>query len=185
MEPAPASDGDLARRIAAAAGAARAAEAELCARFIGRVTSYGLRHLRDRAAADDLAQRTMLIVLEKLRAGALREPDAVGSFVLGVARTVAREARRPARDVPWGGAAEETHETIAPREPALAGPLLACLEALGERERAIVLFTYYAEHGAAEIGAALGITENHVRVARHRALASLRDCLGLTEELGR
>ena len=58
-------DGDLAREVSAtAAGQAAAAEGELYRRFARRIRLFGLKHLRDDMAADDLAQQVMLIVIE-------------------------------------------------------------------------------------------------------------------------
>src|SRR5688572_26400033 len=66
-------DGDLAREVASApAGHAAAAEGELYRRFARRIRLFGLRHLRDDMAADDLAQQVMLIAIERLRAGEIR-----------------------------------------------------------------------------------------------------------------
>ena len=70
-----ASDGDIARAIAAAAGAAQAEESELYRRFARRVRLYGLKHLRDEAAAADLAQQVLLVTIQRLRAGEVRNPD--------------------------------------------------------------------------------------------------------------
>src|SRR4030042_6252665 len=88
-----ASDGELAVRVAAGADAA-GAEAELCRRLAPRVRLYGLRHLRDPASADDLVQEVLLLMLERLRAGRVREPDRLASFVLGTCRLVVRNQRR-------------------------------------------------------------------------------------------
>jgi RNA polymerase sigma-70 factor (ECF subfamily) len=52
-----------------------------------------------------------------------------------------------------------------------------CLAAIGERERTILLLTFYAERSTSEIANALGTTAGAVRVGRHRALASMRDCI--------
>jgi len=88
--PQTASDGDLARAIASAPpGAAQAEESELYRRFAYRVRLYGLKHLRDEAAADDLAQQVLLVTIERLRAGEVRNPDEIGSFVLGTSRMLA------------------------------------------------------------------------------------------------
>ena len=65
------SDEALARRIAdGPAGSTDAEEAELYRRFAPRVRLYGRRHLRDGAAADDLAQDVLLRTIERLRAAA-------------------------------------------------------------------------------------------------------------------
>ena len=85
------SDGDVARAIAARDAAA---ESELYRRFAPRVRWYGLRHLRDEEAARDLVQQVMLLVIEKLRAGLVRDVDQIASFILGVSRTIAIDVKR-------------------------------------------------------------------------------------------
>jgi RNA polymerase sigma-70 factor (ECF subfamily) len=52
-----------------------------------------------------------------------------------------------------------------------------CLASMRERERTILLLTYYVERSAAEIAESMGMTAGAVRVARHRAVAAMRDCL--------
>jgi RNA polymerase sigma-70 factor (ECF subfamily) len=89
------SDGDLARAIGAGGpGKAEAAEGELYRRFAPRVRLYGLRHLRDEDAARDLAQQVMLLTIEKLRGGSVRDLDQIASFVLGVSRTMVKDLKR-------------------------------------------------------------------------------------------
>jgi RNA polymerase sigma-70 factor (ECF subfamily) len=61
------------------------------------VRLYGLRHLRDEQAAADLTQQVLLIALEGLRKGRLREPEKLVSFVLGTCRMVVLDLRRTAR----------------------------------------------------------------------------------------
>src|SRR5262245_46108492 len=93
-EPAPAlDDNDLAQRIAAPRGDA-AAEAELCRRFAPRIRLYGLRHLRSAAGAADLVQDVLLMTLQKLRAGALRDSGKLASFILGTCRQRVIDGRR-------------------------------------------------------------------------------------------
>src|SRR5919108_1693703 len=93
-----ASDEALARRIASGpAGSTHAEEAELYRRFAPRVRLYGRRHLQNDAAADDLAQDVLLLTIERLRAGEVRRPEEVGSFILGTSRMMAHSERRIAR----------------------------------------------------------------------------------------
>ena len=89
-------DGELARRIAAggAGDSARADEDELCRRYAHRVFRYGVRHLGAEDRARDLVQEVLLLTIEKLRAGAVREPERIGSFILGAARLAARSLGR-------------------------------------------------------------------------------------------
>jgi RNA polymerase sigma-70 factor (ECF subfamily) len=174
-------DGVVARAVSAAdAGEATAAETELYRRFAPRVRLFGLKHLPDRSAADDLAQQVMLVVITRLRAGEIREPDQIGSFVLGTSRMMVAGQRRGERRRAAIVARFEPYEEAAetPNDLALDGRRVApCLAALRERERTIVLLTYYADRSATEIAAVLGTTAGAVRVGRHRALASIRDCI--------
>ena len=179
-------DGALARRVAEAGRAPdSAAEAELYRRLAPRVRLYGLRHLRDRQAAADLAQQVLLMTLERLRAGEVREPEKIASFVLGASRMTVIEMRRGTRRreallETWGDAAEAFE---AP-EPLVLDPdrLAGCLGALSERERSVVVLTFFADKPADEVGAELAISAGNVRVIRHRALARLRGCLGVGED---
>src|SRR5919106_2899328 len=92
------SDEALARRIAGGpAGSTDAEEAELYRRFAPRVRLYGRRHLRNHAASDDLAQEVLLRTIERLRAGEVRRPEEIGSFILGTSRMMAHAERRVAR----------------------------------------------------------------------------------------
>src|SRR5262245_62098453 len=92
------SDETLARRIAGGLpGSTDGEEAELYRRFAPRVRLYGRRHLRNGAAADDLAQDVLLLTIERLRAGEVRRPEDIGSFILGTSRMMAHSGRRVAR----------------------------------------------------------------------------------------
>ncbi len=171
-------DADLARRLA---GGDREAEAELFRRLAPRVRLYGLRHLRDAAAADDLVQDVMLIAFDGLREGKVREPEMLASYVLGTCRKVVAGWRRGAkrRDhlIELHGRELLPADAI-PEEPLDLGRLTHCLAALAERERTVVVLSFYAERGAEAIALELGLTPGNVRVVRHRALARLRACMG-------
>jgi len=177
-------DGALARRVAAAGGSPdSAAETELYRRLAPRVRLYGLRHLRDRHAAADLVQQVLLMTLERLRAGGVREPERIASFVLGACRMTVLEMRRGTRRrealmEAWG---DRTEAYEAP-EPLVLDPdrLAGCLEALSERERSVVAASFFADKQADQVGAELGLKGGNVRVIRHRALARLRECMGGT-----
>ena len=175
-------DAELARRISAE-GHAPEAEAELCRRLLPRVRLFGLRHLRDPQAAAELAQHVMTLVLTKLRARALSKPESVASFALGAARNAARDlARAEAR---WR---QQTAGDLVPDLPDEPGPdavdderLRECLAALAERERSVVVLTFYDGHTGPQIASRLGLSDGNVRVIRSRALQRLRACI---EEAG-
>jgi RNA polymerase sigma-70 factor (ECF subfamily) len=175
------SDEALARRIAGSPpGATDAEEAELYRRFAPRVRLYGRRHLRNDAASDDLAQDVLLLTIERLRAGEVRRPEDIGSFILGTSRMMVHSERRVARRrealaARFMDAGAET----GPSSPATldAPRVAACLRALAERDRLVVLLTFYADREAPRIAEDLGVSPGAVRTIRHRAMARLRDCV--------
>ena len=174
------SDGDLARLIAARAGGFEAAESELYRRFAPRVRLYGLRHLRDEESARDLVQQVMLLTIQKLRQGAVRDLDQIASFILGTSRTTAIAARRKEARRERLRDAYFTPETVASSEAGAAldlDRLEHCMAQLADRERSVMYLTFYAESGAAAVAAEVGVSEGNVRVIRHRALAKLRACV--------
>jgi RNA polymerase sigma-70 factor, ECF subfamily len=176
IDPGQLDDAALARRIA---GGDPRAEAELYRRLAPRVRFYGLRHLRDEHAAADLVQQVLLLTLERLRAGRLRRPEMLASFVLGTCRMTVLDLRRNharrerlletyADDLPAGAAA-------APRLD--DERLRRCLDALPEREKTVLVLSFYDEQPAARVAAETGLSAANVRVIRHRAVKRLRDCL--------
>ena len=145
---------------------------------------YGLRHLRDEEAARDLVQQVMLLTIEKLRGGSVRDGDQIASFVLGVSRTMVKDLKR----LEWRrerlrDAFMDPHLVEAPARDATldVDRLEGCLARLAERERMVILLTFYAERTASDVGKELGVKEGHVRVIRHRAIEHLRMCMTARE----
>ena len=172
-------DAELAAAVARGDGAA---EAELYRRLAPRVRLYGLRHLRDRHAAADLVQQVMMTALERLRAGALRDPAKLASFVLGMCRMSVLEMRRgAARRAELLERYGDTDETAPGSEPRVLeeARLADCLGQLAERERSVLLLSFYGDKSADEAGRELALAPGNVRVIRHRALARLRECMGV------
>lgn len=175
-------EAQLAARIAAAApGLDPQAEAQFVRLMAPRVRRYGLRHLRDEHAADDLMQHVMALALEKLRAGAVASPAQIVSFVLGACRRTVIEQFRVQRrredllqrfgdDLPLA----DLH--VAPRLD--HARVAACLERLAERERAVIVMSFYDEQPAEAVGRTLGLSAGNVRVIRHRGIDKLRRCVG-------
>lgn len=172
-----------ARRIAnaTARGATPDSEAEerLCRALARRIRLYGLRYLRSAERADDLVQDVLVLTLERLRRGEVREPERLGSFVLGVCRRLVADGRKSERR-----RRELEARWLPDREPVADAPafvddarLAHCLGALGERDRTVVRLTFVTEAEPDEIARALRLASGHVRVVRHRALARLRDCM--------
>src|SRR5262245_29465088 len=175
-------DADLVARIGS--GGDPEAEAELFRRMTPRIRLYGLRHLRNAHAAEDLAQQVVLTTLEALRAGRLREPEKLTSFVLGMCRMTVLDLRRGARR------REQLMERFGADLPMsdLSSPprldheqLSRCVQGLRERERTVVVMTFYDERTGADVAGFLGISEANARVVRHRAIHQLRECMGAVQ----
>src|SRR5215831_18293116 len=172
-------DAELVRRIGTGD---TEAESELFRRMAPRIRLYGLRHLRDEHASDDLTQQVLITTLKALRAGRLREPEKLASFVLGTCRMTVldlrRNAQRKDRLLEQFGA--DLHATVQPSIPQLDHDRLArCVQSLKERDRAVIVMTFYDEQTGADVARFLGTSEANVRVIRHRAIHQLRECLGV------
>jgi RNA polymerase sigma-70 factor, ECF subfamily len=171
-------DAELVRQIGS--GEDREAEAELFRRMAPRIRLYGLRHLRDEHASDDLTQQVLITTLEALRAGRLREPEKLASFVLGTCRMTVLNLRRGAVRK------ERLLEQYGAELPMAVQPALRqldhdhlerCVKNLNERERTVVVMSFYDEETGADVASFLGISEANVRVIRHRAIRQLRECM--------
>jgi RNA polymerase sigma-70 factor (ECF subfamily) len=178
-----ATDGELARAIAAGVVDAPAAEAELCRRFAPRLRLYGLRHLRDEDRAADLVQAVLLVVLQALRAGRIADLERVDRFALGTSRNVAHRMRetegRNSGDAALAGVAApelDEHERVD------IAALVRCMAALDERSRQVVMLSFNEQRPSDEIALRLAISAANVRVLRHRAIAALRRCLDSPKE---
>ena len=174
------SDGELVRQIGS--GSDREAEAELFRRMAPRIRLYGLRHLRDEHASEDLTQQVLITTLEALRAGRLREPEKLASFVLGMCRMTVlglrRGAQRKERLLEQFGA--DLVASLQSAMPRLDHYQLArCVQNLKERERTVVVMTFYDEQTGSDVASFLGVSEANVRVIRHRAIHQLRKCMGV------
>lgn len=178
---------DAALALAIAAAAPRVdteAEAELYRRLAPRVRLYGLRHLRNAQAAQDLMQQVLLMTLERLRAGRLRQPEKLVSFVLGTCRMVVLEARRgTARREGLLHVYGDVPEAVDPPEQAELNQerLASCLEGLPERERSVLIMGFFADQPADVVARELGMTTVNARVVRHRALLKMRECMGTSD----
>ncbi len=167
-----------------------AAETELSARFRRRAYLYGVKHLRSHADADDLAHDVLTTVIERLRAGAMADPEKLGSFVLGVCRLLvldrqrshSRKAKILARFATALPAEAEVSNAQEVESTHLAR-VRDCLAALADRDRTVLLLSFYAELDGEAVGREIGVEQSHVRVIRHRALGRLRTCVkGVRED---
>jgi RNA polymerase sigma-70 factor (ECF subfamily) len=145
-----------------------------------RIRAYGVLHLRDATAADDLVQQVLLVVLQALREGRVNDVDNIDRYVFGTCRNMAMRMRRG--DARQRRIADETARSLperydAPWDLVDSARLDGCLERLEQRLRAVVLATFVDERDADEIGRSMSLSASNVRVIRHRALAHLHECM--------
>ena len=188
-----ATDATLASSIASAAsGAAHEEEAELYRRFAPRVRLYGLKHLRNAAAAQDLVQQVFVVTIERLRRGEVRNPASIGSFILSASRIVATDLRRThERRERLTDTFIDRTTAVAPKQALDTERVERCLSALPSRDRALLVLTFYAEKKASEMdgfpdGAWSGACRTPSRAgaaprlcseqARWRQLCGIEDC---------
>jgi len=156
------------------------AEAELFRRMAPRIRLYGMRHLRDASAAEDLTQQVLITTIEALRAGKLREPEKLASFVLGTCRMTVLDIRRGAqrkRQLLERFGADLLPSALDPVIETDYERLASCVQNLRERERTVIVMTFYDEQTGADLANVLGVSEANVRVIRHRAIHQLRGCM--------
>lgn len=155
-------------------------ERELCRKYAGRIRGYGLRHLRDATAAEDLVQHVLVTLLTAVREGRAGDPARLDGWVLVTCRNSVMDMRRgdQRRRRLAAQAAAELPEGHVPEWAGVDRRRLEdCLRKLEARERSVVVATYVEDRDAEEIGQALQLTSGNVRVIRHRALARLQACV--------
>jgi len=156
-------------------------ERAICVRYSNRIRSYGLCHLRDGTAAEELVEQVLLVVIEALLGGQVKDPANLDSYVFGTCRNMVYDMRRG--NARQRRIAEQAAAVALPEgyEPPMAvldrSRLDSCLEGLEERARAVVLATFVDERDANEVGRSMGLSPGNVRVIRHRALAHLQECM--------
>jgi len=161
----------------------REAEAEFVRRYL-RGVGIIIRHAcSDRSACEDLTQDTLRIALEKIRAGAVRDPERLSGFVASLARNLAIEHARKAkvRESPAGEEAGDLQDPAAgPLDQLLQDERDAIVRQLldelpAERDRAILRRYYLDEQDKDEICAALGLTREHFTRVLFRARQRYRE----------
>jgi RNA polymerase sigma-70 factor (ECF subfamily) len=166
--------------------------AELSSRFRDRLRFFAARRLRDRDAAEDVAQEVLRRTLEALRAGRVENLAALPAFLFQTARHICmhhgRSAQRQAhameRSVDPGDPAErpDTYDPVAALiDEERRSMVRKAMAVLGDADREILRLSFMDGLDAEAIGIRLGITPGAVRVRRHRAVTRLAEKLPVTE----
>lgn len=158
---------DLVRRIV---GGEVEAETELVERCGATLRFLTRRFARDDADAEDLYQETLILALEKIRAGEVREPERLAGFLRALAKNLSTQRyRRRSYEVEKPSA--EPPDAPDERRPDALGGMLhrerarVTRKLLGElkvpRDREVLLRYYIAEEGSSRICDDLGVDPDH------------------------
>lgn len=154
------------------------AESELVERYQQGVLTL-LRHQGcDRSLAEDLAQETFLLLIPKLRAGELRNPESLSSFIRSIAKYLAIEHFRKVRLHPKVGDLSMAEDVIDPKprpdleswfkeEIGIVRRVLSELKI--ERDRQVLYRFWILEEDKELICAALGVPPKNFNAVLHRA----------------
>ena len=155
-------------------------EAEIGARFADPIRAFCRRHGASEADAADLVQQALLVTLQALREGRVRDLGRLDGFVFGTCRQLVRSLRRGAarRAAVLAALPDEGASLPVERDSREIARLERVLGAMPDRARRILLWTFCEGRSAEEIARDLGTSSENVRVIRHRSLRSLRRALG-------
>ena len=157
-------------------------EEELAVRFTARLRLFAARKLNDAVAAQDVAQETLRVVVEAIRAGQIQGAEALPGFVFQTARNLCMHWVRSA-------AREKTAFARLERDSIDSSTVLDALmsvisleraqgvrDAIGrlaKDDRALLHMFYYETLATDVIAARVGLNSAAVRVRKHRALQRL------------
>ena len=156
------------------------AESALYEKYSDRLYFLALSELHSREDAEDVRAETFARVLLALRAGKLRKPDSLSSFIVGIALNVIREFRRQQS----GTEPLDNHELklvgdASPEKVFLDQEASRSIEEVAKqlkpRERQFLRMYYYDELPKQEIARVLGIKEERLRLIKSRALQKFRE----------
>ena len=153
---------------------------DLASRFWERLRLFAARRLGSVADAEDVAQETLRRVTEAVRAGRLRERDALPGFVFQTALNICHQQLRSA-----DREARSTERLAAEREPEPPSALTSlitkeraegvhrALARLAPDDRELLRLIYFQELDPEVIARQWGLTPGALRVRKHRAIQRL------------
>jgi RNA polymerase sigma-70 factor (ECF subfamily) len=161
----------------------RSAEDEFIQRYRRGVAVIVARASRDQLPVEDLCQDVLTMALQKVRAGAVRDPDRLSGFVAGLARMLViehfrKQSSRAAIEAkgprPSGEVAPTVVDHLLQQERAtMVRAVLAELES--DRDREILFRFYIAEEDKETICRDLSLTPLHFNRVLFRARKRYRD----------
>jgi RNA polymerase sigma-70 factor, ECF subfamily len=171
---------DLASLVARVAAGDPQAEGEIVEHFTPRVRAMAAVRTRDHDMARDLAQETLLAVLQALRRGQIRDHDRIEGFVAGVARNVINNYKRRSLKRPESPLEEDTPAIAA--EDDREGPerrrlMARALSTLSPADRQVLLLTLVEGLKPGQIARKIGISADVARTRKSRAMKRILEVL--------
>lgn len=146
-----------------------------------RLLYFALRRLRDRTMAEEVAQDTLIAVLEALRDNKIKDPARLPGFIFGVAKNLVLKAlrKRSLQTVSWPDLPVEQDSWLDDPDAALLldeqrQQVREALDQLSASDRDILRRTFVAEQSLEEVAVDMGIPNVAVRKRKSRALERLR-----------
>jgi RNA polymerase sigma-70 factor (ECF subfamily) len=176
----------------ASGGSADEIAVELSGRFWKRLCIFAARRLRDRHAAEDVAQETLRRALEALREQRIENMAALPAFIFQIARNICLHYGRSARREEGallrfrGGmqisSGEEADPLVALVDQARSDEVRLALDRLPEDDRELLRMLYVDGLKGSDIARRLGVDPGTLRVRKHRALKRLSEQMGNVSE---
>jgi RNA polymerase sigma-70 factor (ECF subfamily) len=184
--PSPDPDGSDAELVAQARQGDSRAFALLYRRYLGQVYDYCRHRLGTREAAEDATQTVFVKALGSIRT--CRDGDLFAGWLFAIARNVVTDAYRAGRvgSVDIDDRPDIADPARSPEEAAIGAEWTRLLlrlgaECVGNNDRDLLDLRLQGLTDR-EIAVALGRTHGAIRIAQHRMLKRLRDCMGLNRE---
>ncbi|HEU5467667.1 MAG TPA: sigma-70 family RNA polymerase sigma factor [Steroidobacteraceae bacterium] len=166
------------------AGRGREAFEQLVPAYRRRVFALAYGILRDRAAAEDLAQEVFVRLWQALPRydGRARLSTWIYAITRNAAVSALRARRRSVSMSDAAVLAEVEDVAAAPAADPEDARLRRAVDALPDKQRQAVTLYYLDERTVDEVAEMLGLPVNTVKTHLHRARASLRAALGESPE---
>ncbi len=167
-------------------------ESALASRYRPRVVYFVLRRLRDRNSAEEIAQATLLVLIEAIRENRIREEESVGSFIFGVANNLIREHLREKARQAGNHSLEDANPGAVWGDDPEAALLLAeqrqlvreALTNLSREDELLLTRLSQSWRSQEEIAAEFGISFAALRKRKSRALTRLKEISKVSQRAG-
>jgi RNA polymerase sigma-70 factor (ECF subfamily) len=161
---------------------------DLSNRFWKRLCIFAARRLRDRYAAEDVAQETLRRALEALREHRVENLEALPAFIFQTARNICMHYGRSAqreegalvrfRSGMQESSGDESDPLVGLVDEARRKQVRTGLEQMPEDDRDLLRALYVDGLESTDIARRLGVDPGTLRVRKHRALKRLSEILG-------